>query len=166
VTITANQSAFLTLVSHSEGTFLAADAYRCCYAFRHTIADLSYHPAVLRPNGTREWAGESLASLGPQYEGEVSTAAGRYQMNKHWWLVAQGACGLPDFSPASQDAAALWLIKQNQALALIDAGQIAEAIHRCRGIWASFPGGNSGQPEAALSACLGAFTNAGGLLAA
>lgn len=155
-----NVIAFLSMISNSEGTVLARDPYRCCYSFKHTIIDLSAHPAV-----SGEWKGESIAHLGPQYAGEVSTAAGRYQITKHWWLKAAAACDLTNFEPASQDAAACWLIAENQAMHAIEAGHIGEAIERCRSIWASLPGGTSGQPEHALKSLVDVYQRSGGTVA-
>ena len=48
--------------------------------------------------------------------------------------------GLKDFSPKSQDAVALWQIKERGALPMIDRGDIRQAIDRCSNIWASLPG--------------------------
>lgn len=156
----ANAQAFLAMIAHSEGTDRAADPYRVCYSYRHTIKDLSDHPAI-----TGEWPGESIASLGPAYAGKISTAAGKYQIIKPTWLTCKRALDLPDFSPASQDLAALYLIKRRGALDDIQAGYIAEAIAKCRNEWASLPGGDSGQPQRQLDALLAVFSNAGGFVA-
>jgi lysozyme len=155
-----NALAFLALISHSEGTDRVFDSYRVCYGFKHTIVDFRDHPAV-----TGEWHGESLDSLGGKYVGEVSTAAGRYQIRKETWLEAKAALKLNDFTPASQDAAALWLIRGKGALAAIEAGDVPTAIAACRNVWASLPGGTSGQPEAKLAQLLTAYRSAGGALA-
>jgi lysozyme len=156
-----NLSAFLSLIAYSEGTDLVGrDPYRVCYGYRHTIQDFRDHPAV-----TGEWRGESLANLGPAYAGKVSTAAGRYQIIKPTWLACQRALGLVDFSPASQDAACIYLIRKRGAIEHIEAGRVAEAVRLCRPEWASLPGAGYGQPERKLAALFDAFTNAGGVLA-
>lgn len=156
----ANVAAFLAMIAKSEGTDRAADPYRVCYSYGHTIADLSDHPAV-----TGEWKGESIANLGPQYAGKVSTAAGRYQLIKPTWLGCKRALDLPDFSPASQDAAALYLVKQRGALADVQAGRVEAAVGKVRREWASLPGAGYGQPERRMATLVDAYTTAGGALA-
>ncbi len=155
-----NLAAFLAMISYSEGTDRAGDPYRVCYGYRHTIADLSDHPAV-----TGEWRGESIANLGPQYAGKVSTAAGRYQLIRPTWLACKKALGLTDFSPESQDKAAAYLIKGRHALDDVIAGQVGDAIGKCSPEWASLPGANYGQPERRVSQLVAAFTDAGGVMA-
>jgi muramidase (phage lysozyme) len=148
------------MIAVSEGTARAPDPYRVCYGYQHTILSFADHPAI-----TGEWHGESLASLGPQYAGLISTAAGKYQITKHTWEALQGALNLPDFSPASQDAAAVLLIKQKGALDKVDGGQVADAIALCHGIWASLPGSVAGQPITPIVKLLDAYREAGGAYA-
>lgn len=155
-----NLGAFLSLIAYSEGTDRKPDPYRVCYGYKHTIQNLSDHPAV-----TGEWRGESIASLGPAYAGKVSTAAGRYQIIKPTWLEVKRSLRLADFGPASQDAAACLLIKRRGALADIQEGRIVEAIAKCRAEWASLPGAGYGQPERKTSDLLAAYERAGGWLA-
>jgi len=158
--IIPNEAAFLKMVIHSEGTDKANDPYRCVYGYKHTIVSFANHPTI-----TGEWFGESIANLGPQYAAMVSTAAGAYQFTKATWLMCKSRLGLPDFSPASQDKAALYLVQMRGALTYVDSGDIATAIHLCRNEWASLPGGTSGQPQRGLSALLLAYQSAGGVLA-
>ena len=159
-----NVSAFLSMIASAEGTDRAPDPYRVCYSYRHTIADLSDHPAI-----TGEWKGEKLpdamcagAGLGP---GCVSTAAGRYQIIRRTWLSCKRALGLRDFSPASQSAAAVYLIKSRGALDHVRNGRIPEAVQACRLEWASLPGAGYGQPERKLAALVNVYQDAGGQLA-
>lgn len=157
----ANVRAFLAMIEVAEGTGRGGrDPYRTCYGYRHTIQNLSEHPAV-----SGEWRGESLASLGPQYAGKVSTAAGRYQIIRPTWVGVKRALDLPDFSPDSQDRAAVYLIKQRGALGAVQAGQFARAVELCRQEWASLPGAGYGQPERQLAELQAAYTQAGGTLA-
>ena len=156
----SNLTAFLSTISHSEGTDRAPDPYRVCYGFKHTIADLSDHPSV-----TGEWAGESLASLGPMYAHSISTAAGRYQIIRPTWQQCQAILRLPDFTGPSQDAAAIFLIKEKGALDMVNGGQVAEAIAKCSSIWASLPGSTSGQPQRKLADLIQVYGDAGGAFA-
>lgn len=158
--MTPNQAAFLAMIRHSEGTDRAADPYRVCYGFSHTIADLRDHPAI-----TGEWMGESIASLGPQYIGKISTAAGAYQLIRPTWEGCKLRLGLPSFSAECQDDAALGLIKWRGGLAAIEAGDLQAAIASCAAEWASLPGSASGQPQAKLIALTQAYSQAGGQLA-
>lgn len=155
-----NTAAFLSLIAYSEGTDRAADPYRVCYGYRHTVQDMSDHPAA-----TGEWRGESLANLGPAYAGKVSTAAGRYQIILPTWRMCKRALGLVDFSPESQDKAALYLIRKRGAMLDVEGGNIAAAVELCRQEWASLPGAGYGQPERRMTALMDAYTAAGGQLA-
>ena len=94
-----------------------------------------------------------------------STAAGRYQLLSRYFDAYRRQLGLKDFSPASQDAIALQQLKEQGALALIDAGQFDKAVAKCANIWASLPGAGYGQHENQLADLRVAFTRAGGQLA-
>lgn len=158
-----NQKAFLALIAYSEGTDREADPYRVCYGYKHAVRDMRDHPAI-----TGEWRGERLpdamckaAGFGP---GCVSTAAGRYQLIKPTWLACKTRLRLPDFSPESQDRAALYLIENRGALEDVQAGRVQTAIAKCRKEWASLPNAGYGQPERSVDKLLAAYTTAGGVL--
>jgi muramidase (phage lysozyme) len=70
-----------------------------------------------------------------------------------------------DFTATSQDDAAIFLIKQKGALSLINAGQCVDAIYKIREVWASLPGGSSGQPQDNMADCLNVYSAAGGAYA-
>lgn len=74
-----------------------------------------------------------------------SDAAGRYQLMGRYFAPYKAELGLPDFGPTSQDTIALHQISECNALHLIAAGQIEDAITACSRIWASFPGSPYGQ---------------------
>ncbi|AQW29027.1 glycoside hydrolase family protein [Ralstonia syzygii subsp. celebesensis] len=79
--------------------------------------------------------------------GIKSTAAGRYQLLARYYDVYKRQLGLADFGPAAQDAIAVQQIRERGALADIKAGRLADAIAKCRNIWASLPGAGYGQHE-------------------
>jgi lysozyme len=97
--------------------------------------------------------------------GYSSSAAGAYQILRRTWDGVAGKIGLVDFSPASQDRAAVELIKQRGALADVRAGRFADAIAKCKKEWASLPGAGYGQRENSLATLQAAYINAGGNLA-
>jgi len=156
-----NVVAFLALIAWSEGTDKAADPYRVCYGYKHTVQNFADHPRA-----TGEWGGESLASLGPSYAGKVSTAAGRYQIINPTWQGIKKALSLPDFGPDSQDKAAVYLIRGRKALDDVKAGNIAAAVAKCAPEWASLPGANAaGQHMRKLDDLLAVYEQSGGALA-
>jgi muramidase (phage lysozyme) len=95
----------------------------------------------------------------------ASTAAGRYQLLARYFDAYKQSLGLPDFSPASQDAIAIQQIKERSALADIDAGRFDIAVSKVRNIWASLPGANYGQHENKLEVLRAQFVGLGGRLA-
>jgi len=161
----ANIAAFLAMLAHAEGTDRAPDPYRCCFGYRHTVRALTDHPSA-----TGEWLGERLKPEQCRAAGIASgkcrsTAAGRYQFTLPTWREAKGAEQLPDFSAASQDKAAVWLIAREDALDDVRAGRIEVAIAKCASRWASLPGAVAKQPERSLAELLAFYVNAGGRLA-
>jgi muramidase (phage lysozyme) len=143
-----NVAAFLSMIRVSEGT-AGPDGYRTLVggALFDSYAD---HPRTLVP----------LPNLGIK-----SSAAGAYQILMRTWDGVRGKLGLPDFSPASQDAAAIELIRQRGALSDVQAGNFAAAVDRCRKEWASLPGAGYGQHENSLDRLQTAYLDAGGALA-
>jgi lysozyme len=159
-----NLAAFLSTVSHAEGTDQAADQYAVVYGYTHTITDFSDHPAA-----TGEWTGEILtdeqcrnAGVPP---GCKSTAAGRYQINLPTWKMCKQALGLKDFTGPSQDRAAALLIQRDGALDMVNGGQFVDAITKCRETWASLPGNSAGQPQRTMASLTSFYGDAGGAFA-
>ena len=109
--------------------------------------------------------GESIAFLGPRYEGQISTAAGRYQLNCPTWVRLKQLLALPDFTGPSQDDACIQLIKERGALSLINQGAIADAITLLHSTWASLPGSTAGQPTTSFADLIRSYTEAGGAFA-
>jgi muramidase (phage lysozyme) len=119
--------AFLWLIRTGEGT-TGPNGYRTMFG-GSTFADMSDHPrrAITR-------------------SGMTSTAAGAYQFLSRTWDEMAAKYDLVDFSPASQDVAAVGLIKRRGALADVLAGRFRAAIQKCNKEWASLPGSPYGQP--------------------
>ena len=126
-----NLRAFLIMLQYAEDTY-GQDGYRKLYG-GSTFEDFSRHPN--KPQ-TR-W-------------GITSTAAGAYQILAKTWAGLQAELKLPDFSPTSQDKAAIELIRRRKALDDVYAGRFAQAIAKCRKEWASLPGAGYGQRERSL----------------
>ena len=151
--LTPNESAFLAVIRHSEGTGRYPNPWAVTFGGEFTITDFSDHPHALG------WSGYP-------YRGIMETAAGAYQINYPTWLDGQKALNLPDFSRASQDAFALWLIDaRGHALDLVNTGSFAQVVQNCSKIWASLPGSTSGQPQAKLADLEALYSSAGGSLA-
>lgn len=143
-----NTQAFLWAIRVSEGTD-GPNGYRTIVG-GSTFDSYNDHPRILI----------DLPRLGIK-----SSAAGAYQFIRRTWDGVRDKLGLPDFSPASQDAAAVELIRQRGALADVRAGRFADAIAKCAKEWASLPGAGYGQHENTLAKLQGAYTTAGGYLA-
>lgn len=71
--------------------------------------------------------------------GWTSTAAGKYQFLYKTWVEVAAKLNLKDFSPESQDLAAIQRIKDRGAYNLILNDKIDEAIYALSKEWASFP---------------------------
>ena len=140
-----NLKAFLLMIQFAEGT-IGPNAYRMLYG-GGLFSDLSRHPNI----AVTKW-------------GITSTAAGAYGFLYRVWVEISEQLKLPDFSPASQDKAAIEMIKRKDALNDVLAGRIELTIYKCRKIWASFPGAGYGQNERALTELLPFYLKAGGTL--
>lgn len=148
----ANERAFLDMIAYAEGTS-GNNGYRTMFGggLFNSYAD---HPRVRHQ--FKNLAGETL----------YTTAAGRYQFLARTWDELRADLGLVDFGPASQDRAALELIRQRGALADVRAGRVAAAVAKVAPIWASMPGAGYSQPERKLASLTQAYQSAGGILEA
>lgn len=90
----------------------------------------------------------------------TSTAAGAYQFLSTTWDECAKALSLSDFSPQSQDVAAVYLIRRRGALADALAGRIEAAITKCNREWASLPGSPYGQPVKTMAQALATYHQA------
>lgn len=155
--MTTNEKAFLDMIAWSEmGPEILAQSDNGYNVLAGSLPGMvlifsSYHrhPSV-------------LLDMDGKPGGLQSTAAGRYQLLARYWRPYCELLGRRDFSPETQDLIALRQIKERRAMDLINAGNIAAAIDRCRNIWASFPAAGYGQREHKLADLLAAYTAAGG----
>ena len=151
--------AFLYMIRASEHVFpddvVNDAAYRTFYGGSR-FSNLADHPV-----NTGEKKGIKLpdafckaAGLKP---GCVSTAAGAYQIIRPTWNRLKAEYGLPDFSPRSQDAAAIYLLVESGAYDLIVSGDIEGAIKKASKIWASLPGNTYQQSPKSLAYAIDRF---------
>lgn len=164
-TTTANREAFLRTIRRAEGTH-GADGYRVMFGYRYftDFADHPRQPAQFTDGqGRRLWTSAAGAyqfmavSPLPNSNGRTTTV--------DTWDRLKARLSLPDFSPASQDAAALELIREKGALDDVDAGRFEQAIQKVRTVWASLPGAGYAQPERSMAFLRDYFVGAGGVLA-
>ncbi len=96
---------------------------------------------------------------------DFTTAAGAYQITASTWDEVRARYGLPDFSPTSQDLAAVGLLIRRKALDDVIAGRIEAAIAKCRLEWASLPGSPYGQRTESMQRVLDTYVASGGAFA-
>lgn len=147
----ANLWATLATIRVAEGT-PDADGYRRIYGGA-LFDDFSDHPRKMQTFTFRN--GKTV----------TSDAAGAYQFLSTTWDEAARALGLPDFSPESQDIAAIWLIRRRGALNDILAGRLESALNKLSYEWASLPPGRYGQPVKTADEVAQLFIENGGSLA-
>lgn len=157
-----NKAAFLTALRLGEGTDDDMGFFRLCGG--GNASTLSDHPANLGWPGWRMPA-QMAINAGFADGRAVSTAAGAYQITRPTWRGCVAGLGLSDFSQASQDAAAWYLIGQKGAKADVLAGRIESAIYKLRGVWASLPGAVAKQRQVSMADFASVFTNNGGVMA-
>lgn len=95
-----------------------------------------------------------------------STAAGAYQITIGTWRMINASMSLPDFSPASQDLAAVWLLNYCGAMPLIVKGDIEGALQKASTQWASLPFTTSMQNHVTLDKAIASYKQAGGAVIA
>ena len=143
-----NVSALLHAIRLGEGTSDDAGYYRIVGG--GTFTDDSVHPRV--------------KVFIPKYN-VYSTAAGAYQII---WPTWSGLCkqySFQDFSPESQDEAAVALIAEKNALGDVKAGRLTDAVAKCATIWASLPGSTAGQRTEDFAAVQKVYSDNGGTIA-
>lgn len=151
----SNREAFLTMIAQSEGT--------------QAIGDHGYNAlfgsTVAKPLLFESYADHPRKLTFIPRIGDYTSAAGRYQILAHNFDTYRRLLDLPDFSPLSQDAIALQMMKERGALAQIDEGWLDSAVLRCANIWASFPTADyPGQRTNKMQQMHDWYTAAGGTL--
>lgn len=142
-----NVKAFLRVIRSGEGT---ADegGYKRLFG-GGTFASYAEHPDITVKKG--------------RY---TSTAAGAYQFLTSTWKETASIMGIRDFSPASQDMAAVGRIAARGALDDVKAGRFERAIKKCAYEWASLPTSPYGQPTITMASALVTFSANGGIATA
>ncbi|HLP99266.1 MAG TPA: glycoside hydrolase family 104 protein [Sideroxyarcus sp.] len=144
-----NVQAFLKMIRIGEGTSDAL-GYQRIYGSRSgaQFVDFSDHPR------------RSVTAAGI-----TSTAAGAYQILRGTWDELVSKYGFADFSPHSQDLAAVALLKRRGALLDVMEGRFDAAISKCAKEWASLPGSPYGQPTVKLADARSNYQRFGGVIA-
>ena len=164
----SNLRAFLFAIRVAEGT-ADSNGYRALFGHRRDAPRLfdsfADHPRIATQftdkAGRRLWT----TAAGAYQFVAISPLPGGGFTKVDTWDRLQRKLGLPDFSPASQDAAAIELIGEQGALDDVRAGRLADAVRKVRSQWASLPGAGYDQPERTLGEVQAAYINAGGSLA-
>lgn len=138
----ANMRAFLDMIAFAEGT---EDSYDYIFSFVKFYS-FTGHPRRLICSG-----------------GYCSDAAGRYQIKSTTWDDVRKEVGLDDFTPESQDRAAVQLIKWRGAYRLVEQienfDDFDNAVYAVRYEWASMPYSPYGQPIKSASLLWSKFKN-------
>jgi lysozyme len=132
--LTPERRALLNTIRYAEGTWRggSSDGYRMIYG-GGLFNGFSRHPDIVVVGNY------------------VSAAAGAYQFLPTTWKATARELGLSDFSPASQDQAALHLVQRRGALRQFDREGLSHGVlARLAPEWASLPtqdgGSYYGQP--------------------
>jgi muramidase (phage lysozyme) len=146
-----NVRALLAVIRRGEGT-AGPNGYRTMFGggLFESFAD---HPrkAITRKLGARTI---------------TSTAAGAYQFLSSTWDETARIMDLDDFTPASQDRAAVGRIAARGALEDARAGRLSLALGKIAKEWASMPGSPYGQPVISEATARTVFAQAGGVAVA
>lgn len=143
-----NVQAFLKAIRLGEGTSDEAGYYRIVGG--GMFDDDSRHPNV--------------RVFIPRYNVH-STAAGAYQITNPTWRGLVKQYGFTDFTPETQDEAAVALITGRRAINDVCAGRFAVAVEKCAAEWASLPGSTAGQRTENFADVLKVYLDNGGIVA-
>lgn len=164
--ISSNMRAFINMIAACEGT-ANAGGYATLYGSRpgniKTFDGWADHPRLAQRISTTDRRWTSAAGL-LQWMA-ISPIPGGGSTRLDTWDRMQKKLNLPDFSPESQDRAAVELFREFDALADIEAGRVLQAARKLKSQWASLPGAGYGQGERTESYVMAQYTQAGGALA-
>lgn len=138
-----NVQAFLKVIRNGEGT-LDANGYRRIFGGQ-LFDNFADHPRIKVTKS-----------------GYTSSASGAYQMKISTWDETKAAMNLQDFSPASQDLAALGRIAARGALQDVIAGNFEKAVSKLNQEWVSLPGATVGQPTVSMQKAKALYLSLGG----
>lgn len=164
-----NRQAFKTMIGHSEGTCTSSatknDGYDAIVTgidgVHEVFTDYTYHPFAIGAD-KNAWRAPKVIN----HNGLESTASGRYQILRRFWLIYAKQLGLRDFNRDAQDAYVDQQFRERKALALIDGGYFDAAVRAVAGLWASMPGpANDGQNQHSLDRLRQFYLQAGGNIA-
>lgn len=146
-----NVQAFLALIKKFESK---GGDYSIIYGGTH-FTDFASHPNVRIPFFDKRTNSTNY-----------STAAGAYQITVGTWRMINATMHLSDFSPKSQDLAAIWLLNYCGAMPLILKGDITGALQKASTQWASLPYTTSLQNHVSLDSAVAAYKASGGTMTA
>lgn len=143
-----NVRAMLMLIRHGEGT-LGENGYRTIFGGQ-LFTGWADHPRIK----VTKW-------------GHTSTAAGAYQFLSEVWDETRRFMKLPDFSPATQDLAAVGRMAARGVLDEVVAGDVRAALNQLSYEWASLPPKRyKGQGKISTEQAVRLFVGYGGKLKA
>lgn len=160
---TDNRAAFLKTIRYAEGT-VGANGYRTLFGggLFNGYAD---HPRIAKRFIDKQGRTLWTSAAGAYQFLAISPLPSGGKTKVDTWDRLKQKLGLPDFSPSSQDAAAIELLRENGALSDVDNGDFEDAINKVRRVWASLPGAGYAQPEKSMDTLTTVYLNAGGYLA-
>ena len=124
--ISVKERKFLDVIAYAEGT---NEKYNITYCYK-TFNSYDRHPKTVVCCG-----------------GYCSSASGRYQFLYRTWSELSNKYGFKDFTPETQDKAAIKLVKSKfvEPDNISTYSSFKEAIYKLNKIWASFEGSPYGQ---------------------
>lgn len=162
-----NIAAFLVMIRTAEGT-AGEGGYGALFGWPN-IAGRSFDPYTVQghPKVYFKYTDKAGKVLNVSPAGAyqiVYTTWLTYQVPFRAWALINGY-EVQGFTPATQDAFAIYLLDRKHALDHIKAGRLDQALAIAKTEWASLPGAGVNQPERSKDYVVAAYQAAGGLLA-